>query len=230
MLGKIWQWWRGSRRFELYLDAFSLDRQTRETSLISAAKSRLELDQTVVVLAHFPTTFFRLQDLLQEAAIPYTIGGPTLRATDIQDYHDKQRQSVWLMLADAIQDVEERRIAAPAYPVEINVLIAERYPLPARDEVVDRFFRQLPFSVRVGYLLSLEDPLVRAAVNETLIRLMQQMGFKPGEMISSHLLSRSILHWGKKVSCQISQEIIADSPEEWLEKNFDSKLTPKSHD
>jgi hypothetical protein len=230
MLEKIWQWWRAKRRFELYQDAYSLDQTTKEHSLLSAARRRLEMDQAVLVLAHFPSTFFRIQDLLHEASIPYAIGNQTLTASNVQEHHDQNRQSVLLLLADTIQTVEARRIAAPSFPVEINVLVAERYPLYHRDEVLETFLKQLPFSIRVGYFLSLEDPLVRAAINETLVRLMQQMGLKPGEMISSHLVSRRLNSWLKRVARQVTQELSANSPAEWLEQNLCLTLSPNTHE
>lgn len=220
MLDRIWHWWRRRRRFELYQDAFSLDVATKERSLLSAARHCLARDEAVLLIAHFPATFWRIQDLLHEQAIPYEIAGSKVTPEHLLDHHELRRKSVLMVLAEAIERVDDRKLILPPRPIEINALVAERYPLPVRDDSLGDFFRQLPFSVRMGYFLSLQDPCLRLAVNDTLIQLMRQMGLKPGEMISSHLVSRRLSQWQRKLAARSIPDLPAESPDEWLAINL----------
>ncbi len=194
--------------------------------MLSAARHCLARDEAVLLIAHFPATFWRIQDLLHEQAIPYEIAGSSVTPEQLLEHHERRRRVVLLVLAEAIERVEDRKLTLPPRPIEINALVAERYPLPVRDERLGEFFRQLPFSVRMGYFLSLQDPCLRLAVNDTLIQLMQQLGLKPGEMISSHLVSRRLSQWQRKLATRSVEDCPAESPEEWLAVHL--KISPPS--
>ena len=101
----------------------------------------------------------------------------------------------------------------------IDLLIAERHPLPSVDDELTHFARALPCRGRIIRFLSLEDPVLKAFAGERVTGMLKHLGMKDDEAIESGMVSRQVRKAQQKIEGQSFGSLQAGSAAEWLEKN-----------
>ena len=102
----------------------------------------------------------------------------------------------------------------------IDLLVAERHPLPSEDDRLVEFARQLPCRVRVEHYLSLQDPVFSSFSGEWVHNMLANLGMKEDECIESHMVARRLRGAQEKIAKQAVSNHPADSADEWLERNL----------
>src|SRR5690606_6152043 len=74
----------------------------------------------------------------------------------------------------------------------VSVIVAERHPLRSRDAAIEAFVRSIPFRCRLGYHISLDDPLLGVFANAWVGRVFRMLGFAADEPISGDLFARHL--------------------------------------
>jgi len=103
---------------------------------------------------------------------------------------------------------------------KIDLIVAERHPLPAEDKKVIQFAESLPCRCRLSYHLSMEDPVLKAFAGDHVKNILKMIGMMPNEAISSTLVSRRIKAALKKIEAKSFDNSAARSAAEWLELNM----------
>ncbi|QDT48068.1 preprotein translocase subunit SecA [Symmachiella dynata] len=102
----------------------------------------------------------------------------------------------------------------------IDLIVADRHPLWSVDGELLQFAGELPCRCRVAYHQSLQDPLVKRFTGAWLEPMLEQMGMKQDEAISSPLVSKRIKAMQKRIEAKAFGNHRAASAAEWFELNF----------
>ncbi len=153
----------------------------------------------VLLIAHFPDTLARLETLIADGPggdVPLQPVLATNLSTD---------------LAARLQVDESARM---------DLIVAERHPLPSVDDGLVRFAEELPCRTRLAVHMSLDDPLLKPFVGDWLEKMLAQLGMHEDEPIESRLVSRRIRAAQEKVADQATGNREADSAADWMAKNL----------
>ncbi len=218
MWKKLNDWWGTQSQFEQFKDAFSVSQKMKLSNLKTAIDRRRAQGDTISLVAHFPETFETLQDFLETHRIPYAICQADLDQQELLEHARKGSDQVLLVLAESIK-LTDTKPQLLDQRITLAAMIAERYPIPSRDERIGKFFRTFPTRTRLGYFLSLDDPTLRFAISATTLQLLQQMGLDEQELITSSMMSRRMQVVLTRVERGLLQERSADSAAEWWQLN-----------
>lgn len=101
----------------------------------------------------------------------------------------------------------------------IDLIVAERHPLPSADNAIQSFAEQIPCKCRLAYHLSLEDPIMKLFVTKFIQKLLEGLGMKEDEAIDSEMVGRRVKAAQKKIEAAATGNSRAASATEWLEIN-----------
>jgi hypothetical protein len=101
----------------------------------------------------------------------------------------------------------------------LELIVAERHPLPSVDDELEQFARELSCECRVSHHLSLDDAVIRAFAGDWVRDLLQKMGMREDEAIESEMVSRQIRQAQQKIETGTFTDTEADSAETWLRRN-----------
>lgn len=101
----------------------------------------------------------------------------------------------------------------------IDILVAERHPLPSVDDELAEFGRALPCRCRIVHFLSLEDPVLRAFAGERVRTMLRQLGMKEDEAIESKMVSRQVRKAQQRIEGRSFGSLRAGSAAEWMARN-----------
>jgi hypothetical protein len=153
-------------------------------------------DQLIGLVAHFPNVLEELQRIAGECDAP----------------------SVKAFLARELSPEAAVRLPLGASDT-VDLLVAERHPLPSADAALLQFAEALPCRCRVEYHVALDDPLMLQFGADSIRRVMSKLGSEEDEEISHPLITRSIQRAQSKIEKESIGNHDADSAAEWLERN-----------
>lgn len=199
-------------------DTFSLAVESKFHGIADAIHQRNAKDGFLLLVAHFPETFFQMQDALGEASISYDIvDAPVDPSVTARWQEDSNREQVYLTLANFLEP--EPQSSHRPRNRESSIIVAERHPLPSRDKQIAKFAGNTLEPIRLGYFLALRDPAVAPFLGEWAELVLKQLGMDDHELITSQLVSRRLEFAYRKIEYRLEDEIEADSQSEWLEAN-----------
>jgi preprotein translocase subunit SecA len=150
----------------------------------------------ILLVAHFPDVLARLRPLAESVtAIPV---------------HAVTADQLSPDLAPSLSVAES---------ATLDVVVAERHPLPSVDAQLVTFVQQLPCRVRLVHHISLEDPLLQRFAGSWVQTVLAQLGLTEQESIQSPLIVRRLQEAQRRIAEQSHGNLPAASAEEWLEKN-----------
>ena len=184
---------------ELVPDRIWLSQQARYNGIRQELEARSEAAPIATLLiAHFADTLEQLNDIVSGFRGTYPVTA-TLAET--------------LSANRAAQlKLDETEI--------IDVIVAERHPLPSVDAQLIQFAETLPCRCRVVHYLSLEDPLLKLFAGEWVGQVLTKLGMTENEAIESPMVSRRVKAAQDKIQSQVYGDAKADSAAAWLEKNL----------
>ena len=150
----------------------------------------------ILLVAHFPDVLTRLKEL---TAKPATVPVMAVLANDLSTD----------IAASLVLDSS----------ATIDIIVAERHPLPSVDEQLEQFAGELPCHCRFAHHLSLEDPVIKIFAGEWIRKVLEQLGMKEDEAIESNMVSRRIKQAQQKIEGRAFGSSNAESAAEWLKKN-----------
>ena len=103
----------------------------------------------------------------------------------------------------------------------IELIIAERHPLPKHDDkVIEEFAKSLACRCRSTCHVAMDDKLMKVFAGESMIQLLQQMGMKEEDRIESGMVSRRIRAAQKQLESKAIGNKTTKSEDEWFETNL----------
>ena len=151
----------------------------------------------ILLIAHFPDVLARLEEIVSQQT--WDVPCEVVPANKL-DTHLASRLNL-----------DESEI--------IDVIVAERHPLPSVDKRLEEFADELPCRCRFSHHVSLEDAVMRAFAGDWVKNMLKQLGMKEDEAIESQMVSRRIRQAQQKIEKRTIGSLDAKSAAEWLEKN-----------
>lgn len=188
------------------------------TGLFNAMDARLAKGEVVFFIAHFPDTFTKLQEQLEQKKCPFSIVSESLSAEVVKRLSEQEAGRVHLTLAQMLTtDTASVKQQDP----QVAMMVCERHPMPAYDKLIADWCHQLMYPVELGYFLSFDDPVLRFVVTDQVKMLLEQFGWGENELITSNMVSRRLDKVLKRNAAKIVNEQQANSCSEWLELNYE---------
>lgn len=225
-------WLRIRGDYDRYPDSYALTDQGLQKHLLEALRFRQTIDRAIVLVTHFPATFERAQQLLEDNGLSPEIAPVSFDPNFLLNLIDTPtpgQPPVILALARTFDDSSLDRPVAVRRDLKISFMVLERHPRLAEDLRIDQFARVWPFSVRLGYLLSLQDPVIQYCIHPTAIDVLKQLGLRDQQLITSEMISRRLEKVLQRLNLPAiplssSRTIAEDSANEWLKQ-----LPPPAH-
>src|SRR5206468_8330422 len=125
--------------------------------LRDAIRDRIE-HEAVVVAAHFPAS-------LREARTHLEAAGVSVQLVEGRDarrqlFESAGHGAVVAALVETLANLAPPDAPA-SVPLPLTILVSERHPLRSKDDALTPFAEQLTPPGRIGFHLSLEDPVLR---------------------------------------------------------------------
>jgi hypothetical protein len=99
-----------------------------------------------------------------------------------------------------------------------KIILAEHYPLQQKE---NEFFQKLNLQ-EAEIWSALDEPLFKHFGSEKIIQMMKQLGMKENEAIENTMISKAILSIQEKISKKIIIDQVAQSQNDWLQRNFNA--------
>jgi preprotein translocase subunit SecA len=150
----------------------------------------------VLLVAHFPDVLARLSQI---AAQPTVVPVKALLARDLTP--------------DLAASLQLDR------PATIDVIVAERHPLPSADNSLAAFASAFPCGCRMSYHLSLDDAVMKVFAGAWVHGMLRKLGMTEDEAIEGNMIVRRIKEAQRKIASRSFADLDANSAEEWLKTN-----------
>lgn len=225
-------WMKIRGDYDRYPDSYALTQQAAEKLLIDAIRFRQTLDRAIVLITHFPATFERIQQLLEDNRLAPEIAplkfGPDF-LIGLLESSAQGAPPVLLALAQTFDDSSLDRPRPARRDLKVSFMVLERHPSLEADRRIDQFARIWPFAVRLGYLLSLQDPVIQYCIHPTAIEVLKQLGLRDQQLVTSEMISRRLEKVLQRINLPANQispgrPLAEDTALEWLKQ-----LPPPAH-
>ena len=182
----------------------------------------------VWLVVHFFDTFLVLQDFLGAAGLEYQIVDRPIHGFDLSTDEQVQAGVVRLVLSSFVVEPapeEVRTVSAgsrrksKADKSSIAMIVCERHPHFIHDKRLLEVSKQIDATITFGYVLSLEDVVVRSVVSPMALEVLKQLGLDDNEMIASHYLSRLLERRLIREGSKYTDNQEAESAAQWIELN-----------
>lgn len=225
-------WMKIRGDYDRYPDSYTLTDQGLEKHLLDAIRFRHTVDRAIVLITHFPASFERIQQLLENVGISPEIAPLSFDPNFLLRLIESSTPGtapVVLALARTLDDSSLDRPLAARRDLKVSFMVLERHPRLAEDRRIDQFARVWPFSVRLGYLLSLQDPVIRYCIHPTAIEVLKQLGLRDQQLVTSEMVSRILEKHLQRLNLPATplssnRPLAEDSAEELLKQ-----LPPPAH-
>ena len=212
--------WFGKKSTVAYEDdRIWLRRQAALEGLRRDLARRLGEDSLVLVVAHFPATLAEIEGLLESAGLEYRMLADPLTGPQLGERTDGEGTGR-ILLAPALALCPD---APPAGDMDrsrsVSILVAERHPLRSPDARIEGFAATVPHPTRLGFYLSLEDPVLRRFGSGWLPTVLTSLGMKEDEAISSRMVTKRLKQAQQKLERDTFRNLPAQSADEWYRLN-----------
>ena len=203
-------------------DSFAINRQSMLVGLKKAIVQQQERCDEVWLVAHFFDTFGVLQEFLGDAEIDYQIVDRNVDHPEAVDAGEARAGVVKLVLASLVTEppaVKEPAGARKRKRASLAMIVCERHPHYSYDKRLFEAVKKINASITFGYVLSLEDIVVKQIVSPMTLLVMKQLGLDDQELIASHYLSRLLERRLIRDGVGYVGDQEAESAERWIELN-----------
>lgn len=214
--------WLANRHVN-YPESYALDRDSLWENTQVAIERLFKHDGRVAMIAHFPEMFEMIEQQLNVWQIDFSIPESSVPL----EWFVREPDGPRLMLCLAAQLRESRTddlLPRSQATETLSLMVMERHPWSPNDERIKTIASQSRVRNELGYLLSLDDPVLENLINETAITLLRQMGMDDHGLVTSMMVTRRInraLNRRKSKLKDVAEEFLpADSSTEWMELNL----------
>ena len=99
------------------------------------------------------------------------------------------------------------------------MIVCERHPHYVHDKRLFDVVKKIDASITFGYVLSLEDIVVKQIVSPMTLLVLKQLGLDDQDLIASHYLSRLLERRLVRDDGRYTGDLKAGSAEQWIELN-----------
>jgi hypothetical protein len=214
----MFKWLFRKSSFHRFQDSYALRHEAMLDGMFKALQTRLDSGDCVFLLVHFSETFTHLQESLETSELPFVIITLPIDSGQVKKLAEQHQGQVLVTMTQMLRHdtLPSEKLESP----DVAVVVCERHPMPEYDDSITEWCRQLVFPVQLGYFLSLEDPVVNHVVPDQVKTMLEQFGLGENELITSAMVSKRLNSVLKRKAAKVTDEVQADSPAAWLQKNY----------
>lgn len=194
-------------------DAVWRDQAGKLEGLYQGTLARTRQGEAVLLIAHFAET------AEQVAQFFATRGLPCQRVSAAELLRPHMNASPTLLLSDALPSEAQLR-ALSQLPHPRLALAVERYPIPTREEEVERFLSAFPPLTRLTLHASLDEELLRRFMDAGTIALLDKLGWPPDSPLTSPTIGAAIRSAQQRIQKLASGDGPAPSAAHWFRYHF----------
>ncbi|MEM7455970.1 MAG: hypothetical protein AAF456_16590 [Planctomycetota bacterium] len=214
----------GPPKFIRFDDSFALDRESLWQPVGESVRQEADAGRTALLIVHFTEMFTQIQEQLEKLQLAYEVVTAPLGETDLRNLCG-EKENVFLVLAELLPEpasvATARESTAPRPSGQFSFIICDRHPVFTRDDRIEQLARRLPERTRMGYFLALDDVVIRRAIGDTTVQVLEQLGLGRREsLIASNVVSRRLATIQKRTEAAAASSLPADSAEEWYQLNM----------
>jgi hypothetical protein len=218
----LFDWFNKPKMFELLGDRIWKTRGAKLEGMVREIEDWSGEDDRVLVVAHFPATLKEACEALRQANIDFEQGQHEWDSRNISGLYQHNNHRPVVVLAESLPDTfpDDQPNPVGESSSIISVIVIERHPLASQDDHVARFARSLPSRSRLGFFLSLDDPLMQIFAGDAVRRIVEQFDGPEDQGIENQLFIRCIRGTQRKIKKKVFGNSKAESAQEWLERNL----------
>jgi preprotein translocase subunit SecA len=213
----LFGWFRRKPSVVLLNDKIWLTTAAKLDGIREAIRERVGQDGVVVVAAHFPAA-------LREARKHLEASGLNVQTAEGSDASKqlfeaaRRGEAVVSALVETLAGIATPASPA-AEPFPITIIVAERHLLRTKDDAFLPFAERLTPPGRIGFHLSLEDPVLRLFAGDWVGDVLRRLGMQESDAVESRMIARRIRAAQHKIAKLAILDRPADSAEEWVRLN-----------
>lgn len=204
-------------------DTFSLTREGKLETLRKWLGELTEAGEFVMLVAHFPATFSSVQQFLEQTGIDYAVVAEPPAPEILRRFYAASPKAALLTLSSilpkASSEFEGWQVQGVKLP-RVTMIVLEASPILSEEERVKDYAAGLVCKVRVGRLLSFEDPVLQATLGANYAQMMEQLGLGRNDLVTSTMTSRALRRSLSRRTAKMSGPFNAFSAEEWIAANL----------
>jgi preprotein translocase subunit SecA len=217
----MWSWLTGRRSgVRIADDTVWLSTEAKLKGLAKEMARQQDGTGLVLVVAHFPATLAEVREQLAKNALGHAVLNQKVTAADVAKLASQRgRSSITLVLSEALVPDE---FPAPIVPEAegVSIVVAERHFLGSHDERIVTFAKGLSRPCRLGFHMSLEDPLLKAFAGDWVRNLLAGLGMTEASPIKSSMIGKRIKDAQAQLAKRATDDRTSASAEEWVRLNL----------
>lgn len=214
MIKSLLKFFFKNRPLSNYKNLLWMHESAKLKAIANFIKYSLDAQEKIMIVAFFQDTKDRLISTLQNEQLVFQEGSlRTNLSPDTQPWLGTAQELTDLLLLHQGQGVAETFLPK-------QIIFAEHYPLSRlEDSLIEKLHAAFP-NTPIDFCLALEEPIFQRFGGEKIIATMQYWKMNEEEMFSHTLVDKAILNLQKKIQSSITQEILANSQQQWIERNL----------
>ena len=198
------------------IDNIWTDDRLRWDGFCDEVASSFNAGYAVLAIAHFEETLGALAGALRDHSIESNAYSSSFDMSSLGS--GRKSPSVWTCLSANVQEQCGQPYLIPHR--KMVFVVAERYPVPGRDEALLAVAKSLRSVRKVVYHIALTDPLLARFDTKSIVKLIDHLGMSRNECIHHPVIRRAIRTAQQRIAKCVTDEILTRSADDWFESNM----------
>ncbi len=183
----------------------------------------------ILLIVHFEKTLGELRKVIDRQKMHYEVFKTTW---DLSNFTINRLAQDGIKYAVLLSDIlpelmRYERLSKQMYTKgkKIHIVVAERYPIPERDNKILSYAAQLSQFTTVSFHTALDEPMMRLFGSDSIAGLVKKLGWNEATFTAHPMITKAITEIQRKIKRQSIGDQRVRSQEEWFYYNF-----PQSRD
>jgi hypothetical protein len=214
----LFGWFRRKPSVVLLNDKIWLTTAAKLDGVREAVRERVGQDAVVVVAAHFPASLREARKHLEASDLNVSLAEGRDAGKQLFDMARRGDSTILAALVETLVGLTPPE-AVGGEPFPVTFVVAERHLLRTKDDTFLPFAERLIPPGRIGFHLSLEDPVLRLFAGDWVGDVLRRLGMQESDAVESRMIARRIRAAQNKFAKLAVLDRPADSAEEWVRLN-----------
>lgn len=177
----------------------------------------------ILLIAHFEKTLEELIKVTNQQDMLYEVFKTTWDISNFNIHRLKQEKKRYaVVLSDILAELmryNRHSRQTDTKGKKIHIVVAERYPIPDRDNTVLSYAAQLSQRTTISFHTALDEPLMRLFGADDITKMVKKLGWDEATFIAHPMITKAIMEIQRKIKSQSIGDQRVDSQEAWLYYN-----------
>lgn len=196
---QLWHWLKGGKRQIELPDMIWLANRARLEGVCQSLEEKSPKRPLPIVTSHFSDRLAEMRDLFNRNSIHFREADHLLRPHEIHREFAGGASTTPLLAPASLLAYNEPPSAKDDPSYRVAVLVVERHPVAMFDERIERFAATIPCQSELQFFLSLDDAVMQMFAGERVREILQRLGMKEDEAITSKMVVRRLKGAQRKV-------------------------------